>query len=135
MKSCLLCVNWVFHSISQLSGKDSHPPYAPRLLPQAPSKQLKTSPDTSQLFFFLIYIIMPRNLDSLGFVLHFKTIYSNTGPGIVSSGCILSFTTDLIHKDFVYHRFCFKETQQKTQLACQHYNGLAVQFLGIVNRR
>lgn len=52
VKSCLLCVNWVFHSISQLSGKDSHPPYAPRILPQAPSKQLKTSPDTSQLFFF-----------------------------------------------------------------------------------
>lgn len=51
VKSCLLCVNWVFHSISQLSGKDSHPPYAPRLLPWAPSKQLKTSPDTSQHIF------------------------------------------------------------------------------------
>lgn len=97
VKSCLLCVNWVFHSISQLSGKDSHPPYAPRLLPQAPSKQLKTSPDTSQLFFF-IYIIMPRNLDSSGFVLHSKTIYNNTGPGTVSSACILSLTRDLIHK-------------------------------------
>lgn len=42
---------------------------------------------------------MPKNLDFLGFVLHFKTIYSNTGPGTVSSACILSFITDLIHKD------------------------------------
>lgn len=98
VKSCLLCVNWVFHSISQLSGKDSHPPYAPRLLLWAPSKHFKTSPDTSQ-HFFGVYIIMPRNLDSLGFVLYFKTIYSNTGPGTVSSACILSLTTDLIHKD------------------------------------
>lgn len=68
VKSCLLCVNLVFHSVSQLSGKNSHPPYAPRLLPWTPSKQLKTSSDSSQHFFWT-YIIMPRNLDSLGFVL------------------------------------------------------------------
>lgn len=51
VKLCLLCVNWVFHSVSQLSGEDRHPPYAPRLLPRAPSEQLQTSPDSSQHYF------------------------------------------------------------------------------------